>query len=558
MTPPLYRLPGLVLISALVLAGCNQTLPKHSDENTGPEPATPSKRGGQRAVALASPSDPGKTRRPASASPAWEQSSSDESAAADSADLWDRIRAGFRLDRPSHPRIERAVEWYASHPEYLGRVQERARPYLRYIVDEVEARGMPTELVLLPVVESAFQPFAYSPGRAAGLWQFIPSTGEHFDLKQNWWYDGRRDVVASTEAALVYLQQLADRFDGDWELALAGYNAGAGTVSRAMKKNAGAGRPTDFWSLELPRETRDYVPRLLAISEIVENPERFEITLAPIADTPFLTQVDVESQLDLALAAEMADLKIDELYRLNPGFNRWATDPNGPHRLLLPVDNVEQFSNNLAELPADQRLRWNRYRIKRGDSLGAIARRHHTTVAALKEINGLESHRIRAGKHILIPVASQSMEDYPLSAGQRLAGLQNRERKGRKSYYTVRSGDSLWKISRRYGVNHKQLAKWNDLSPRDTLRPGSKLVIWSPTAQAGTSVSKIRPARLSAPIDTQSRVDYRVRSGDSLYVIARKFNVRVADLEKWNTLSGEYLQPGQKLRLYVDVAEQSL
>ena len=552
MTPPLIRRPGLVFLLVMTLAGCNQTLPKHSDENAGPQPASPSKPGGQRALAATTTLYPGQVSHRAP-SP-----STAEAAPVAFADIWARIREGYRLDTPPNPRIEREVEWYASHPEYLERVQERARPYLRYIVDQVEARGMPMELALLPVVESAFQPFAYSPGRAAGLWQFIPSTGKHFDLKQNWWYDGRRDIVASTEAALVYLQQLSERFDGDWELALAAYNAGAGTVSRAIRKNTRKGKPVDFWSLELPRETRNYVPRLLAISRIVQSPEQFEITLVPIPNEPFLGQVDVESQLDLALAADMAGLKIDELYRLNPGFNRWATDPNGPHRLLLPVDNVEQFTSSLAELPDDQRLRWERYRIKRGDNLGAIARRHHTTVAVLKEVNGLKNNRIRAGRHLLIPVASQRMESYSLSAGQRLAGLQKREREGTKSYYTVRRGDSLWKISRRYGVSHRQLAKWNGLSPRDTLRPGSKLVVWSEAAPEGTPVGKVRPASVSAPVDTLSRVDYRVRSGDSLYVIAQKFNVRIADLEKWNTLSGKYLQPGQKLLLYVDVAEQSL
>ena len=472
-------------------------------------------------------------------------------AAAGRADLWDRIRNGYRLDIPDNRRIEREVAWITRHPDYLDRVRQRARPYLYFIVEEVEKRGLPMELALLPVVESAFQPFAYSPGRASGIWQFIPSTGRMYGLKQNWWYDGRRDVVAATRAALDYLQSLADRFDGDWELALAAYNTGAGNVRRAIRRNRQRGRNTDFWSLDLPRETEGYVPRLLAVARVVADPQRYGVTLAPIPNRPYFASVETGSQLDLALAAEMAGIPIDELYLLNPGFNRWATDPEGPHRLNLPRDRVQPFRERLARLDPDKRLRWKRYRIRSGDSLGLIARRHGTTVATLKQVNRLRGNRIRAGRHLLIPLSSRPASHYALSSGQRLARLQNSNRSGNRITHLVQPGDTLWDIARSYGVSHRRLARWNGISPKETLHPGQKLVLWTQRDVAAVSTPPATPPRRG----TRSALQYRVRKGDSLARIAQRFGIRVADLKKWNPLPGKYLQPGQRLQLYVNVLE---
>jgi membrane-bound lytic murein transglycosylase D len=232
--------------------------------------------------------------------------------------IWDRLFKGYTLHKPYNKRFAREYNWYRKHPQYFKRVQERAEPYLHFILEEAEKRSMPTELVLLPVVESAFQPFAYSPGRAAGLWQFIPSTGRMYGLHQNWWYDGRRDVMASTRAALDYLQSLSKQFDGDWNLALASYNAGAGNVRRAIRKNKKKNLPTDYWSLKLPKETMTYVPRLLAISQVFANAHEIGLTLKPIANEPQLAEVRIDNQIDLAKAADMAGLTIEELYQLNP------------------------------------------------------------------------------------------------------------------------------------------------------------------------------------------------------------------------------------------------
>lgn len=471
-------------------------------------------------------------------------------------DLWERIRVGYQMQVPNDPRISREIKWYASHPAYIDRIQQRALPYLHFIVEEVEKRGMPMEMALLPVVESAFQPFAYSPGRAAGIWQFIPSTGKFYGLKQNWWYDGRRDIVASTRAALDYLKKMAERFDGDWELALAAYNAGGGNVSKAIRRNRKKNKPIDFWSLKLPKETEGYVPRLLAIASIIGKPADYGITLPTIADSPYFHSVDIESQLDLALSADMADISIEELYRLNPGFNRWATAPQGPHRLNIPVDKVDGFTDKLAALDPKKRLQWKRYKIRNGDNLGAIARKHNTTIALLQQVNKLRGNRIRAGKHLLIPVASKQLNQYSHSVDQRMAKNLNSKRSGKKRIYTVKRGDTLWDIARSYKVSHKALARWNGLSPKDTLKPGRKLAIWTKT-KSNKKVASATPLQpfATSPINTLSSLHYRVRKGDSLARIAQKFNVTVASLRKWNTLPSKYLQPGQRLKLYVDVTE---
>ena len=236
--------------------------------------------------------------------------------------IWPRVRSGFQLPSDiQHETLETELKWFAKHPEYIQRVLQRADPFLYYIMEE---------LVLLPIVESAYQPFAYSHGRAAGLWQFIPSTGRVYGLKQNWWYDGRRDIFASTQAALNYLENMHKMFKGDWMLALAAYNSGSGTVQRAIKRNKKLKRPTDFWHLKLPKETSAYVPKLLALKEIIENPEKYDISLRCIQNAPGFKQVKTKAQLDLALAAELADIDLETLYNYNPAFNRWATDPDGP------------------------------------------------------------------------------------------------------------------------------------------------------------------------------------------------------------------------------------
>ena len=390
-------------------------------------------------------------------------------------DVWQRIRNNITFDIPQNKRVIAQRNWYAKNTRYLDRVAKRAEPFLYYIVQELEANDMPIEMALLPIVESAFDPFAYSHGRASGMWQFVPGTGKRFGMKQNWWYDGRRDVVASTEGAIKYLKYLHKFFDGDWLLALAAYNSGEGRVQRAVRNNARKNKPTDFWSLKLPKETKAYVPKLLALADIVKRSEDFNVKLYEIENSQVLTQVDIGSQLDLAKAAQLADLSLAELQRLNPGFNRWATDPDGPHRLLIPNNKLEKFNEGLANLKEEDRLAWQRYKIKSGDSLIKIAKKFNTTTSLIKKINKIKGTQIRAGKHLLIPVATASLDSYILSQEQRLAKKQNQKQLGLKTVHRVKSGDTLWDIGRAYNVSTRSIAKWNGMAPRDTIKPGQKV-----------------------------------------------------------------------------------
>jgi len=466
-------------------------------------------------------------------------------------DIWPRVRQGFDIaDITDNPRLTAELNWYARHQNYINRVVERAEPFIHFVLSETEKRNLPTELVLLPIVESAYQAFAYSHGRAAGIWQFIPSTGKIYGLKQNWWYDGRRDVYASTMAALKYLENLNREFKGNWLHALAAYNSGSGTVRRAIRTNERRGKPTDFWNLDLPKETRAYVPKLLALKRLVNEPEKYGITLNCIQDIPYFQVVDTKSQLDLAMAAEMADLELDELYQLNPAFNHWATDPYGPHHLLIPVDHADLFRKNLASIPEAERVKWKRHKISEGETLSHIADRYSVSVQSLKRLNNLRSMNIRAGKHLVIPVASRKLSDYNLTAYQRKKTLQNIRRQGHKVTHIVQPGDTFWDLSRQYKVNSHSLARWNGMAIRDPLRAGQKLVIW--TSKASTNRVSVRQTG-----NTIQRISYRVRNGDSLYLIAQKFNVAVRDLKRWNSFTSKYLQPGQTIKLYVDVTRQT-
>ncbi|WP_286238694.1 LysM peptidoglycan-binding domain-containing protein [Neptuniibacter halophilus] len=521
----------LCLITSVVLSGCQSVAEKPSNS----DPRGPVAPQSQSSITPDKTVSQSATKAPTQARPV--------------ADLWQLTRQNMSL--PSHldqPRVKAQLNWYKKHPDYMGRVVKRATPYYHYILNETLKRGMPAELALLPIVESAFDPFAYSHGRAAGPWQFIPSTGKHFGLTQNWWYDGRRDITRSTDAALDYLQQLNRRFDGDWLLALAAYNAGGGNVSLAIKRNKRKNLATDYWSLKLPKETMAYVPKLLAVSELFRNAGQYGLNLNPLPDQPYFAQVDTGSQIDIAQAASMAGISTKEMYLLNPGFNRWATAPEGPHSLLVPVAKAEQFRSALRELPVESRIKWARYTIKPGDSLISIAKKHNTTVDQIRNSNKLHGNSIRAGKTLLIATASKQSSEYVLSQHQRHADRQKsiaRSTNRTEQYHRVKSGESFWSIARKYKVGVRQLARWNSMAPGDPLSVGKRLVIWSQPAT---------PALNSEERQIIRKVGYRVRNGDSLYRIADRFNINVADIQRWNKLDKSvYLQPGQRLTLYVDV-----
>ena len=473
-----------------------------------------------------------------------EDQQTNESEQARVLDLWQRIRAQFSFEIIDDPRVDEQRDWYLRHPAYMERVAKRAKPFLHLIVEEIEEQNMPLELVLLPIVESAFDPFAYSHGRAAGMWQFIPSTGKRFGMKQTWWYDGRRDVMASTKGAIAYLTYLNKMFDGNWLHALAAYNSGEGRVMGAIRKNKKLNKSTDFWSLDLPRETRAYVPKLLALADILNNSEKYNFNWPEIENYALTESVSVGSQIDLALAAEMAGLTVKELHALNPGYNRWATDPEGPFELLLPVDKVNQFQDALAQTESKERLNWVRHKVKGGDSLLKLADKYHTTVDIISQVNELRSNMIRQGDYLVIPVALKSLDSYTLSQDQRLAATQAKNRTGSfKLSHKVKSGDTMWDLSREYKVNLRSLAKWNGMAPTDPLMPGKELVIW---------VEKVSPKQSNNAI--MRSLTYTVRNGDSLARIADKFKVSISDIQQWNKINiKNYLQPGQRLKIFVDV-----
>lgn len=429
-------------------------------------------------------------------------------------DLWQTIRDGLEMPENSErARVRRWVQFFASRPEHLQRVAENARPFLWHVVRELEARDLPLDLALLPIVESGYDPTAYSYARASGMWQFMPYTARRFGLDDNWWHDGRRDVLRSTDAALDYLEWLHGRYD-DWALALAAYNAGEGRVDRALSRSD----DPDYWSLDLPRETENYVPKLMAVRQILGEADRFAFEWPAVPNEPVTELVTLPGQIELAVAAEMMGMPESELQRLNPGVRRWATPPDGPHRLLVPSDRVDRLREAIAARDPDSLVTWRRHRVRQGEVLGTIAERYGTRVAVLREVNDLRGSLIRAGQYLLIPVGAEAGAPPPSAPS---AGPSGR--------YTVANGDSLWLIAQRLGVTVAELREWNDLAPGAVIRPGQTLAVRG----NGDAVR-----------------EYRVRRGDSLWTIARRFDVRVAELRAWNGLTTDsVLRPGQSLKI---------
>ncbi len=467
-------------------------------------------------------------------------------------DLLLRLRQGFELSHEDNNRIRAERDWFVKHPDYLTRVFTRAQRYLPHITAELERRDLPLDLALLPIVESAYDPFAYSHGRAAGLWQMIPGTAKRFGVKQNWWYDGRRDIVDSTRAALDYLEHLEDFNQGNWLNAVASYNSGEGNVRKAVRRNRAANKPDDFFSLRLSRETSSYVPKLLALVDIVQDPEKYNVTLPYVVDEPQFAVADIGSQLDLALAAELAGIHIDTVYAFNPGYNRWSTDPQGPHTLVMPIEVADSFEAALAEVPVSERVRWQRHKVGNGETISEIALEYHTTITSIRTANNLRGNTIRAGHYLMIPVASKPLTAYSKSADARLAKTQNQKRAANKIEHVVANGESFWTIGRHYGVTTRELAAWNGMAPGDTLPVGRKLVVWTNADVAP------RTSPTAALGNTTRKLNYTVRNGDSLYLIANRFRVTISQLARWNNIDeNKILRPGQRLTMYVDVTRQS-
>ena len=486
--------------------------------------------------------------------------------------VWERLLSLYSLPDIKNPRIDRELYWYLEHPASLAILQQRAEPYLHHILDEIEAKNIPGELALLPVVESAFVPDAYSKADASGLWQFVPATGKEYGLQQNDWYDGRRDVYASTKAATTYLKELSETFDGDWLLALASYNCGKGRVKKSIERNEYRNLPTDYWSLDLPEETEDYVPRLLAIARLFANADEYNIHLQHIPNRPYFEVIDIKSPIDLHKAAKLANTPLYAFLKLNPGFSRSCTAPQGPHRLLVPVAQAQVFKKNLAMLPYSERvtikqfdeervakirpqekyeekiaqirqegarITLTQYNVKSAENLAFFANRNNAKIKSLHQANYLAGNSVRLGKRLQTPSEAKTKNIPLLAAASKVKSVN-------AQVYAVKKGDTFFNISQRFSVSPKDIANWNNITLKAALIPGRKLTIKSVNPQLASASSSVR------------LISYTVGKGDSLTQISRKFNVSVADLRKSNAATlVKGLQPGQKLKVIVDSNQSS-
>lgn len=384
-------------------------------------------------------------------------------------DLWERIRHDLSWQTMQSPLVDSARKEFLRQPNYLPDVSNRADYYLYYIVEEVKKRDMPMEIALIPMVESSLNPLASGPAGAAGLWQIMPATGIHLGLERTSGYDGRKDLQESTTVALDYLERLHEEFGGDWLLALAAYNSGAGNVTRAREANEAKGLDTDFWSLNLPGHTREYVPKVIALAQIVADPDRFGVDIPSVENAPAFEVADTEKPLELAEAAKLAGVDIDILRALNPGQLGKSIAPNQSGEILLPVGTRNRFEYNIAQLTPEELVQWKTYRIKSGDNLGDIARRFDTDVTVLQEVNGIRGSGIRAGDTLKIP-GDGSAESGPTPASEKAATPQG---------YRVCKGDTLSSIARKFNVSISDIVAWNALAPGAYLQPGQQLTIHS-------------------------------------------------------------------------------
>jgi len=484
-------------------------------------------------------------------------------------DLWSEIRDGFELDPNDQRRAVREwTQFYATHQGHLDASLTRAQPFLWHVVQQVEDRDMPTEIALLPIVESGYNASARSYVGASGLWQFMPGTADHMGLPRDWWYDGRNDVIASTHAALDYLTLLKDRYDGDWLLALAAYNAGPGRVDAALSRARAEGLDDGYWNLELPLETTEYVPKLLAIRRIMMSPARFGLGWPTLDNTPRTRTVELPAQTELAVAARMLNMPEDDLRRLNPGMRRWASAPDGDMKLLVPAARADVFQRKLASISPSMLVTRSTHTVRRGDVLGRIAQQYGVSIASLRQANHISGDRLSVGQTLQIPRSgapgqapppAEPTQTYVVQSGDTLwdiahrynidvATLRTRNRRvsanlhpgqsliipgsatpPEPSTYVVKSGDSLWSIANDNDVAIADLRRWNRLGTDIALQPGRSLAIDGP-----------------APLPDY----YEVESGDSLWSIAHRFSMQIATLRSLNDMSAKStIQPGQRLRL---------
>lgn len=490
--------------------------------------------------------------------------------------IWDVLREEFALPHyEDNPAVQEKIQWFMSNQDFLFRSATRSAPYLYYILQQVKKRHLPAELVLLPIIESGYNPFSLSNVGAAGIWQLMPATASDLGIKRNSWYDGRRDVIASTRAALNHLAYLQGFFEGNWLYAIAAYNTGEGNVVSAIKRNIRDGRDTDFWSLPVAQQTRDYVPSLLALAVIISRPDQYPIYLPPVPNAPYLAQVDTGGQMNLKLAANLAGLSYQRMVQLNPGFNHPSVLTKGPSKLVLPIENVEQFTQNLTQSPLNTNtLHWIHYKTKIGDTLASIARKFDTNIIALRKLNHLTKNIIRARTNLLIPVDNDKLpayadeendsRDIPKRIKQKLSGVLaknyhddenilppqeinmadsdsnlNYNLQPGDTVYMVRRNDTLASVARRFNVPEQVLQTANNLRG-NRLEPGKELII--PTHVPATGIQQETNEHLM-PGDTI----YMVRRGDTIDKIAQKFHITASSIRLTNLIDESSLVEGEKL-----------
>lgn len=459
--------------------------------------------------------------------------------------LWHYIAARFTLPIPKNSaRVQEQLAFYSSHIKYLERVTERAQPYLHLIVTRLQENQLPLELALLPIVESAYRPEAVSTSNAAGIWQFLPSTGTHFGLQRTVWYDGRRDIKASTQAAIQYFNRLRVMFNDDWPVIIASYNGGEGTLQRAIAYNQAKGLPTDFWSLtQISQETANYPARLYALVIIFSNPEKFGFSPAPIPNQSVLTEVRIDKSVNLSKLAEITGMSHDELYRLNPGFDKLITGPQATN-LLVPKDLAEQFTSSALEAAEKSAMDWGRYTLRRGDNFHKVAYRYGCDVAELLKVNRLSSAYAHPGQTIIVPLGRERVALNAQTGDERL--------------YTVQNGDSMWGLARRFNLDLSELRRINGLGEKNEIKPGQKLIVGFAAAHPQKTAARTKadqPATRSATDHqhaTAQRVaqkrHYTVQHGDTLWNVARRFSTTVKEIAATNRLRLDApLKPGQVL-----------
>lgn len=463
--------------------------------------------------------------------------------------VWTRVRDGFKIPNMENSVVDENLAKYSKRPDYLQRMANRSQKYLYHIIEEVTARGMPTEIALLPFVESAFVTNAKSRVKAAGLWQFMPATGKHYELDQTMWKDERYDVLQSTAAALTYLQRLHDEFD-DWPLAFAAYNWGEGNVRRAIKRNQSLGLPTDYMSLKMPAETRNYYPKLQAIKNIVQNPNDYGIKLPTIYNEPFFVQIFKDQDIDVKRAAKLAGMSHEEFSTLNPSFNRPVIVASHNHSMLMPTDKLDQFIENLVAYRTSGKplSSWTTYRVQPEDTVASIARKAHMTEAALRETNQIPAgRRIKPGSLVLVSKSSglgnaEDISSDTIDASFALA------QDYRRVTYRVRRGDNMRSVARRLGVSPATIMKSNGLRSQ-RLRVGQTLRVNVPIVTRQTTTSRPTTTRSTPDTPVASTKFYVVRKGDTLYSIANRYGITASALRNANNISGNNISVGQRLTI---------